>query len=439
MLLSSSDSFYKTSHEILKKFYDDNNIYVTSSDSYEEISNLDDINGMSINNPEEKSNLADAYGTSSDDPEEKSNLDDFSWPTNITELYPEKEKGQTELEDDASDAMSKELILVHRFEPPDYDPKRGDRFSKQWCKFSSVSWYPKESDYWQLRAPYFILPGAKKSGTTSLATYLTQHPLIENARVKELQFFLDKNFKADYVTPNGKTRVDEARKHLYDIDYHSMALKSEKNFISFDGTPEYLFRTNDIPERILCVTPWIKVVIILRHPIERAYSNWAYAMRLMNISMTFEKYLQHDLNLLKRNGVLNATNAEEEKKAWKAYLSHPTEGVLGRSLYEFQIRRWFQAFQDSGRDPRTQFYFLRSENMKHNLQGEMQKLHTFLGLPFVPVVNEEEKVVSHYTEPIQNKTKAMLENLLDPFNKKLYKLLDEYGFGKDWYGIWDSA
>jgi Sulfotransferase domain len=388
-------------------------------------------NGVKI-----KTSQSIQFGSSEleDDDLGRSNIDDFFWP-NVKETSIDEEKA---LDDESSGIASTNTMLTHRFEPPDYDPQKGEIFSKQWCKFKKLSWYPKKSDSWQLRAPYFILPGAKKSGTTSLSSYLMQHPLIEKARVKELQFFLDKNFKADYTTPKGKTRVDEARLHLYNVDYHSTALKSENNFISFDGTPEYFFRTNGIPQRILCVTPWIKVVIILRNPVERAYSNWAFAMRRLKKNATFEVYSQYDLNLLKDEGVLSAANAEEEKKAWDAYLSHPTEGVVGRSLYVIQIREWFQAFQDSGRDPRTQFYFLRSENIKRDLQGEMQKLHSFLGLPYVPVVNEGEKVVTHYTEPMRNDTKAMLESLYDPYNKRFYKLLVEYGFGDDWHGIWDS-
>jgi Sulfotransferase domain len=354
---------------------------------------------------------------------------------------PDKQEGE-DVDEDEEDAMEENMSsteLEHMYDPPDYDEAKGRTFTDRWCVLENVSWYPPPHNIWQLRAPYFMLPGAKKSGTTSLASYLMQHPLVENARSKELQFFLNKNFRADYVTDERKTLVKQARSHMYSMDYHSEVLKRNSSLMSFDATPGYLFFSAILPPRILCVAPWIKIIVILRNPVDRAYSNWNFVMWRNNIQpvIPFEQYVHEDFVFLRKNGFLNASTPAEEDATWAKYLAMPTEGPIGRSLYEIQLRQWFQAIRDVGRDPKTQVYILRSEDLKKDIQGEMRKVHRFLGLPNVPVQQKKELVVSSYPGPMKNETRSMLERFFDPYNRRLYKLLVENGFGEDWIGYWD--
>ena len=349
---------------------------------------------------------------------------------------------QAELSKDADVSQDDEVSSIgrqHIYDPPYFDEVKGQRFTDQWCRLDNVSWYPSPNEVWQLRAPYFILPGAKKSGTTSVASYLMQHPLIERARTKELQFFLTKNFLPDYLTDDNKTLVREAREHLYTVDYHTNALKRNNSLMSFDGTPGYLFDGVNIVRRILCVSPWVKLVIVLRNPVDRAFSNWAFAMwrnKVKNV-IPFETYMAQDIRALNASGVLDASNEEEEDAAWTVYRTMRIEGAIGRSIYEIQIRQWFQGLEDIGRDPRTQVFFVRSDDLKKDIQGTMRRVHDFLGIPHAPVLEEKELVVTNYSEPIRPATRRTLEQFYEPYNKRLYKLLAAYGFGDDWHGYWD--
>ena len=90
-----------------------------------------------------------------------------------------EEEVSLEDEEEAIEANMSPTELQHVYDPPKHDVTKGRRFTDQWCVLDKVSWYPPPNKLWQLRAPYFILPGAKKSGTTSVASYLMQHPLIE--------------------------------------------------------------------------------------------------------------------------------------------------------------------------------------------------------------------------------------------------------------------
>ena len=326
-----------------------------------------------------------------------------------------------------------EVKLIPNYEIPVYNVTQGKIFTDQWCDLTNAVWYPTlASQTWRLRAPYFMLPGAKKSGTTSLASYIMQHPLVERARTKELQFFMNRNFRLEYVDENRKTLVRKARQKMYEMEYHSSVLMADKSKISFDATPGYLFFSAMLPQRILCVTPWIKLLLILRNPVDRAYSNHAYVTRMTGMKIEFEKWLEHDLEALKTAGILDATTEEEEDARWPEYLKLAGEGPIGRGLYDIQIRQWTKALADAGRDPTTQIHIVRSEDMHVNKDGEYRKVLHFLGLPYVPMKNEDEKVVSDYQHPMKNETRNMLEALFEPYNKKLYKRL-----GGDWEGFWD--
>ena len=64
--------------------------------------------------------------------------------------------------------------------------------------------------------------------------------------------------------------------------------------------------------------------------------------------------------------------------------------------------------------------------------GEYRKVLDFLGLPYVPLKDEAERVVSDYKFPMKNETREMLQRFFEPYNKRLYKRL-----GGDWDGFWD--
>jgi hypothetical protein len=323
---------------------------------------------------------------------------------------------------------------------PSYNTSVAASFVTKWCEMRNVQeWYPTGADSWQLRAPYFMLPGVRKSGTTSLAGYIMQHPKVAKARTKELQFFLNKNFRKKYVRDaDRKTLVKQARLG-YEREFRKPQLVRDPSLISMDATPGYVFFSTILPQRILCVCPWIKVLIIMRNPVDQVYSNYAYTKRMNGMKTTFENWISGDFKLLKETGFVvdngKLLSREEEDEAWTKYLELTSAGQIGRSLYEVQLRHWYQAMRDIGRDPETQIYIVRTEDMKKDLDGEYRKILDFLGLPYHPITSTEEKVVSNYTGlglTMKNETREKLEKFFAPYNKRLYSML-----GGDWDGYWD--
>jgi hypothetical protein len=102
--------------------------------------------------------------------------------------------------------------------------------------------------------PNFIIAGAPKAGTTSLYHYLRLHPDIFLPYRKEIMFF-DMNFKKG---------IDWYKKHFR--NYSGEKLIGEMS-------PTYMANV-DVPARIHAVIPNVKIIFILRNPIDRAYSHY---------------------------------------------------------------------------------------------------------------------------------------------------------------------
>src|SRR4029453_6982092 len=104
----------------------------------------------------------------------------------------------------------------------------------------------------------FILAGAQKSGTTALHYFLSRHPDICMGDQQEIHFF---DNDAMFLTePN----YEELHKHYPSIAPSTMA---------GDCTPSYLYHEPAM-QRIWNYNPKIKLLILMRNPVERAFAHW---------------------------------------------------------------------------------------------------------------------------------------------------------------------
>lgn len=123
--------------------------------------------------------------------------------------------------------------------------------------------------------PNFLVVGAAKSGTTSLFHYLNQHPDIFIPEVKECRFFsqLPKNFNglgAEFFQNSGIT--DEKQYFKFFDGY--------ENKVCGDISNDYLYYHYESIKNIKkYLSDEVKIIIILRNPIDRAYSNYLHAVR----------------------------------------------------------------------------------------------------------------------------------------------------------------
>ncbi|MEZ4606416.1 MAG: sulfotransferase domain-containing protein [Deinococcales bacterium] len=132
---------------------------------------------------------------------------------------------------------------------------------------------------------YFIICGTQKGGTTALDSYLRQHPHICMGKRKELHFFdQEKNFQSDICDYTS---------------YHKLFQVTSQRQILGEATPIYMY-WRAAPQRMWGYNPKLKLIVILRNPIERAYSHWNMERSREQRASHSGKPFRQKLNVAKR-------------------------------------------------------------------------------------------------------------------------------------------
>lgn len=200
--------------------------------------------------------------------------------------------------------------------------------------------------------PNFLVIGAAKAGTTSLRTYLDQHPAIFVPERGEPSFFAHEGETPSYSGPgdadwNGNLFTDLAA-------YQALFEDAEGQAAIGEISPRYLY-FEKAPERIAERIPETRLIAILRHPVDRAYSHF-----LMNRSRGCEP-----AETLADAMDMEAARAEQ---GWGWDWSY-----VGAGLYDQQLQRYFARF---ARDRIKVFLY---EDLKDQ-DAFFPELFTFLGV-----------------------------------------------------------
>ncbi len=241
--------------------------------------------------------------------------------------------------------------------------------------------------------PTFLIVGAQKAGTTSLYRYLAKHPNIKpNFVVKELSFF-DEYY--DRGLPWYKSHFSFKRKNQH----------------YFEGTTHYLFHPL-APKKIKEALPNIKVIALLRNPIDRAYSSYKHQVRAERESLSFEQAIEAESERLK--------GEKERLLADPSYVSHNYNhfSYLERGKYSDQIRNWLQYF------PKEQMLILSSDEFFKNTQSSLEKIYGFLNIESVPVSIKKQYNTGNYKDSMHEDTRARLQEFYQPYNQELQTMLD---------------
>ena len=164
--------------------------------------------------------------------------------------------------------------------------------------------------------PNFICLGAAKSGTTTLHDILRQHPEIYVPAFKEPHFF--------DIPENYKNGIDWYQKNYF---------KNANKKVIAEFTPSYFF-DKEAPERIFNnLGSEVKFVVLLRHPVDRAYSHYLHSKRDEHEELDFvESLLQEGDRLLHHI----------EKKD---YLSYLRNSYISQGLYGDMVERYLKYFK----------------------------------------------------------------------------------------------
>ncbi len=148
--------------------------------------------------------------------------------------------------------------------------------------------------------PNFLVVGAAKSGTTSLYHYLKQHPEIYMSPMKEPQFFCFFNNKPQFQGPSS---LGYNRGYISDLTtYEDLFNKVTCERAIGECSTFYLYYPNTA-KTIKHYLPDVKIIIILRNPVERAYSFYLFAIMKGIETLSFEEGLSSEKDRLINNWV----------------------------------------------------------------------------------------------------------------------------------------
>src|ERR1700678_3438546 len=121
--------------------------------------------------------------------------------------------------------------------------------------------------------PDFLVAGVPKSGTTALHAALARHPGLFLSPIKEPKFFLT---DGPPPTKGGPGDVLTYREHVWQRDrYEALFDPAAAGALRGESTPLYLYDPAAMT-RIKDLIPDVKLIVILRDPVERAHSNWTH-------------------------------------------------------------------------------------------------------------------------------------------------------------------
>jgi Sulfotransferase domain len=230
--------------------------------------------------------------------------------------------------------------------------------------------------------PDFVIIGAQKCGTTAFYGLLTRHPNVEPAAVRELHYF------------------DRPNRFEKGTDWYRQCFpppqwKNGRRSITGEKTPYYLFHP-PVPKRMAEVIPRVRLIVLLRNPVDRAYSQYHHDTRTMQVS--------------KRTAPRTFEEAIEQQDS--SYLS--------RGIYVDQLLRWFEYFS------KEQMLILKSEDFFERPVETLKVVLNFLELPdWQPEASElqQRRHAGTYKQKMDPFTRRRLEANFEPHNQRLYEYL----------------
>jgi hypothetical protein len=200
--------------------------------------------------------------------------------------------------------------------------------------------------------PDFLLIGGQRCGSTSLYTTLCGHPQVLAGAHKEPHFF-----------DNNHLRGEDFYRRLFPLRAHLRARRA----ITGEATTHYLSHPA-VPERVAAMLPDVRLIAILRDPVERAYSHYQLAHRNGREPLSFEQALAAEP---KRLAGEEARLMSDPGYRGEAY---GVQSYRTRGLYLEQLEHWWAAF------PPERLLVLRSEDMFEQPGEVYAQAVAFLGL-----------------------------------------------------------
>jgi Sulfotransferase domain len=185
--------------------------------------------------------------------------------------------------------------------------------------------------------PNFLIVGAMRSGTTWLARCLAEHPSVFMTPGKEIHFF--------------------DQRHELGLDWYRAKFHPAEGEIAVgEATPAYMYDP-DAVDRIADSLPDVRLLVVLRNPVERAYSHYCWNTTRVEEPLSFEDALDAEAARLRR---------DRDSRMRYSYVD--------RGRYALQLRRIL------GRFPRTSLEVVLLDDLQHDAGLRFDRTCDFLGV-----------------------------------------------------------
>lgn len=198
--------------------------------------------------------------------------------------------------------------------------------------------------------PDFLILGCQKGGTTTLYDLLCRHPRVLAARSKEVQYF--------------------SLHHGRGPEWYRSFFPDQEGSVTGEASPYYLFHPL-AARRIAEEYPDVRLIVLLRDPVERTLSQYFHSRRLGLEPLDLTAALLAESDRL--------AGAEEVLARGDAHDGHREHSYVSRSRYDLQLRRFADHF------PTEQLLVLRSEDLFASPELVCTVAWRHLGLPPTPL------------------------------------------------------
>ena len=294
--------------------------------------------------------------------------------------------------------------------------------------------------------PEFMLVGGMKCGSTSFARYLSAHPQVKLSGPKEPHYWSWHRFPARYQN--------------FFVNESPIPDPGPGQHVSGEFSTSSLIHPL-VPRRVLANLPRLKFFVLLRNPVDRAYSHFMMSkIAGLEKECSFEEIVRREIDEVAEllaaheRGFLSSVGdskscystidgtpirvATHEQSSPKRRIRDDLDlrdfyfkSYVFRSLYHDQLHRWLRLF------PRQQLMIIQSEHFFENEADTMNEVAEFLGLePFEFQAADQlqrswdagarnaSEIPQDYPG-MDDATRTILTDFFESYNQQLYRLIDE--------------
>ena len=248
--------------------------------------------------------------------------------------------------------------------------------------------------------PDFLVIGAKRCGTTSLYQHLSEHPCISRSPRDNIGFF-NENYHLGI----------NWYKSLFPTVFYKKKMESKnKQCLFFDVTSTYM-EEELTAKNVYEVNPNQKIIVILRNPVDRAYSHYHVNVKEKSEKRSFEDAIFEEMNRIKSERIIQ--NKNKNLRVFTPNNIH----YLKKGFYALQLKSWFKIF------PREQILVLSTEEFQEDQNLIYKKIFDFLNIPNMKIKSTEKMEKGNYI-PMKHDTRNLLLDYFRQCNHELFELIN---------------